>query len=228
MNKMNISLIKIKPSTRKGKRFDAFIEQNNKQYKISFGDSTRESYPYHKDKKRKILYMKRHLRFLKKTFNKIEPPILSTCILWGYPDLNKSINAFKKQLKNIKKGIAFKSDIELYENIKRKMKNKNKGLWSARLSQQLSNEYKKQFINLYNKPYAYINFSFEPKNQLKKWTKEDWQYVDNKGSKRYLPKIIIEQLTEKQKQQISKNKILDDKSKWPKFLINKMRKNNII
>ena len=222
-----IELISIEPSKKKNKRFDAYIKQNNKNYKISFGNKNIQSYALHKDYKRKIMYMKKHLRFLQKTFTKIEPQILNICILWSYPNLEKSIKEFKKQLKNLNKGISFKTDIELYEKIKKKLEKGNKRkIWWARMSQQLSREYKKQFIKLYNKPFAYINFKNEKRNQLKKWTKEDWQYL-YKDSKRYLPKKIINKLTKEQKIILSKNKRLNERSKWPKFLVELMKNENM-
>ena len=156
-------ILDLKKSNKKGKRFDAIVKQDNKQYKVSFGSSDYKSYPYHKDKKRKIAFFKRQLHTLNKNFSKISPAILAFGILWSFKSIKKSFNYLNKQLKNLEKGISFKTDPELYEMIKKKIKTANDGKWNARLSQKLSREYKKEFINMYGKNQPYINFKNEKK-----------------------------------------------------------------
>lgn len=102
---------------------------------------------------------------------------------------------------------------ELREQLKEKIKEENKGgksgEWSARKSQLLVKEYEKQgggYKNNGKKTPAQKN--------LTQWTKEDWQTVDNKTAirdvetVRYLPKKVWEQLSDEEKDEVNRLKIV--------------------
>jgi hypothetical protein len=95
----------------------------------------------------------------------------------------------------------------IIEEIKKENPNKR---WNARFSQQTVKRYK-------DRGGEYLNRKAK-KNSLSKWTKEDWQYVDENKKGRYLPKKIIDSLNPKQKKETNENKImgggLNTKVKW--------------
>ena len=112
--------------------------------------------------------------------------------------------------------IAIKSNPKLWE----KLKKETPGKWSARKAQLLVKLYKQKggkFIGKKSK-----------KNSLVKWTKEDWNYIDNKKG-RYLPRKVRNNLSSKEKYEENKRK-LKNKSKNVKYsnsVYQKMKKAKI-
>lgn len=97
---------------------------------------------------------------------------------------------------------AEKSDPELWESVKERIKNGIKGgkpgQWSARKAQIATALYKKLGG-------GYIGEKRDD-NSLKKWTEQDWQYVGKEKKSRYLPKKAIEELTPGEKAATSRAK----------------------
>jgi hypothetical protein len=98
---------------------------------------------------------------------------------------------------------AKKKNPKLWEKCKRKAlqssKGGKKGQWSARKAQIAVKLYKEaggEYIGVKTKD-----------NALKKWTKQDWQYVGKPKKSRYLPKKAIEKLTRGEKAVTSRAKM---------------------
>lgn len=85
------------PSTRRDKRFMVVFNDGTTTH---FGDPTRDSYPFHQDRARKIRYMQRHQRDLE-TGDMRRAGFLSWYVLWGYPDLNQSLEAYRSLLHQV-------------------------------------------------------------------------------------------------------------------------------
>lgn len=102
--------------------------------------------------------------------------------------------------------IAVKSNPELWEQVKKQIQGNKK--WNARLAQQAVKKYKELGG-------TYINDN-KNKTSLKKWTIEDWGYIE--GTERYLPKKVRDVLTTKQKKEASKGKKIGVKKKYPESL----------
>lgn len=87
-------------------------------------------------------------------------------------------------------------DEKLWKKIKNKWHYGDKGgvpgQWNARKAQLAVQEYKR----LGGK---YKTARPSKNNSLKKWTEEDWGYIDGKKGNRYLPKTIRDNLTPKEK-----------------------------
>jgi hypothetical protein len=105
---------------------------------------------------------------------------------------------------------------KLREKIKEKLKNSTKGgkkgKWSARKSQLLVQEYEKK-----GGGYKQDENNKEA-NSLKEWTDQEWQTKEQEGKarkdgkmKRYLPKKVWENLSEKEKKKAEKLKVEADK-----------------
>ena len=111
--------------------------------------------------------------------------------------------------------IAKKDNPKLWDEIKKDLLKKNNNKWNARLAQQAVKIYK-------SKGGGYLDNN---KNQtsLKKWTDEEWGYIEE-GSKRYLPKKIRDELSTKQKKKFSKGKKLGTIKEYPKELNKIMKK----
>lgn len=101
---------------------------------------------------------------------------------------------------------------QLKEQIKQSNKGGKSGEWSARKSQLLMKEYEKHggtYQNPGKKTLA--------QKSLTRWTKEEWQTMDNKPAirngetARYLPKKVWEQLTDNEKQEVNKIKVFSSK-----------------
>lgn len=106
---------------------------------------------------------------------------------------------------------------ELREQLKEKIKQESKGgksgEWSARKSQLLMKEYERQ-----GGGYKNAGKKTPEQKSLSQWTKEDWQTVDNTAAikdgetVRYLPKKVWEQLTDEEKYEVNKLKIIGSKN----------------
>ena len=109
--------------------------------------------------------------------------------------------------------IAIKKNPKLWEKVKKEIQG-DQG-WDARKAQRAVKKYKKLGGE-------YIGKKGE---SLEKWTRENWQYIE--GTKRYLPKKIIDELTTKQKKEAGKNKKLGIKKKYPEELKKIMKQKKI-
>ena len=90
--------VSIKPSKLKTKKFTAiFYDDKGKKIKTThFGAKGMSDYTIHKDPKRKARYIKRHKA--RENFEDfMTAGSLSRYILWEKPDLQKSINFYKKR-----------------------------------------------------------------------------------------------------------------------------------
>jgi len=90
--------VKIKPSDKKGKKYDAiFVLENGRTKTTSFGAKGFEDYTQHKDKQRRARYIARH----RKNENWSAPMTagaLSRWILWGESAaLRTNISNYKKR-----------------------------------------------------------------------------------------------------------------------------------
>lgn len=121
--------------------------------------------------------------------------------------------------------VSIKKNPKLWESIHKKLKQQNNGKWSARLSQQLVQEYKRRggkFIGPRSKS-----------NSLVKWTKEDWGYSGKSKRSRYLPKKIRSILHRSKNRNVLryenrlKSNKLGRKIKYSKKLRKVMRSNKI-
>lgn len=116
--------------------------------------------------------------------------------------------------------VSVKADPELWEDIKRELKNDNNGKWNARLSQQLTRRYKAEMEKRGKKPFV------GPKradNSLAKWTKQKWQYITPE-SKRYLPEKVIAGLSPSEKRILSRGKELGTRKAYPASVRSKILK----
>lgn len=94
---MLLKLLRIVPSDKKEKKYDAVFEKDGRQKTISFGavgypDFTQ---PPH-DEKKKELYLKRHSK-REDWNNPLTAGSLSKHILWNKPSLKASIKDFKRK-----------------------------------------------------------------------------------------------------------------------------------
>ena len=72
----------------------------NNDYKVDFGASRYSDYTKHKDRDRKIRYVKRHLKDLKGgKFTRLTPGLASMIVLWGFPTVAQGFKYLKKQTK---------------------------------------------------------------------------------------------------------------------------------
>jgi hypothetical protein len=128
--------------------------------------------------------------------------------------------------------IAEKTKPALWKKIVARVKKASKGgaagTWSARKAQLAVSEYKKAGGGYKGKK--------TKKNDLVKWTQEDWDYVDAKDKEkprskrgRYLPKKVRKTLTAKEKKATNKKKKAATKrgakkAKYSKKIAKKVRK----
>lgn len=96
----------------------------------------------------------------------------------------------------------------LKEEIKASDRGGNPGEWSARKSQLLAQEYKKQ-----GGDYIYRGSKSRSQRSLERWQREEWQTKDGETTarqdgetKRYLPKKAWEQLSDQEKRATDKKK----------------------
>ena len=109
--------------------------------------------------------------------------------------------------------IAVKDKPLLWQQVKKEIQGDQ--AWNARLAQMAVKEYKKRGG-------GYIGGVGEG---LKKWTKEDWGYVE--GTKRYLPRKVRESLSAKEKKEAGVGKKLGVKKKYPESINKKMKAKGI-
>tara|TARA_R110000751_G_scaffold117498_1_gene217716 strand:+ start:128 stop:436 length:309 start_codon:yes stop_codon:yes gene_type:complete len=96
-------LIKIVPSSNKGKKYDAFFKTGektadgkDKEKKVSFGAVGYSDYTKHKDEKRKKSYLARH-KPTEKWSSPMTAGSLSRWILWNKTSLGASKADFKRR-----------------------------------------------------------------------------------------------------------------------------------
>ena len=98
--------------------------------------------------------------------------------------------------------IAVKSNPRLWERIKNRVKSGSKGgppgKWSARKAQ-LS-------VALYKKSGGRYKGKKTSSNSLSKWSKEQWGYVGAKKKSRYLPKVVRQHLSPREKREENRRK----------------------
>jgi hypothetical protein len=95
--------------------------------------------------------------------------------------------------------VATKSNPKLWERVKRQVtagsKGGPRGKWSARKAQLA--------VKLYKSKGGSYKGRKSRNNSLRKWTKEDWGYINKKGSKsrrgRYLPLRVRKSLTPRER-----------------------------
>jgi hypothetical protein len=88
--------------------------------------------------------------------------------------------------------IAVKSDPKLWAGIKKKWMNSTPDkTWNARKAMLAVQEYKRRGGTYIGKK--------QKNNSLKKWEREDWNYIDGNKNSRYLPKKVRDKLTSKEK-----------------------------
>lgn len=106
-----IKLLRIEPSSRKEKKYDAIFMVNDKEKKVSFGASGYRDYTLINDKNSKFYlpkildrnvvkasYIRRH-REKENWNNPLTAGALSRFILWNKKTLNASIRDFKQRFK---------------------------------------------------------------------------------------------------------------------------------
>ena len=97
----------------------------------------------------------------------------------------------------MEKGVANKTKPLLWKKIVAKVKKENKygkeNSWNARKAQYA--------VKIYKESGGGYNEKKTDNNSLVKWTKQDWQYSSKKsqGKGRYLPKVVWEKLSSKDK-----------------------------
>lgn len=98
---MVVKLIKVVPSDKPLKKYDAFFDIDGKTKKVSFGAIKPNGERYsdftkHRDEARKVRYIERHAANESFT-NPTAPSTLSRYILWNKPTLSASIADFRKR-----------------------------------------------------------------------------------------------------------------------------------
>ena len=105
--------------------------------------------------------------------------------------------------RNRSKGIAIKSNPELWEKVKKQVTADTKGgpsgKWSARKAQLAVKLYKE-------KGGGYRSKSRSRDNSLKKWTDEKWGYVGKEKHSRYLPEKVRSHLSKSSKRSENRKK----------------------
>jgi hypothetical protein len=111
--------------------------------------------------------------------------------------------------------MIIRTDPKLWEQVKKEIQGDKK--WNARIAQQAVQEYKRRGGKYRGD---------KTKTSLHKWTKEDWTYVD--GTKRYLPKKVIESLSESEKKIASRGKKIGVRKAYPKIVIQRMKQLGVL
>jgi len=96
--KKKLSLISIKKSPKKDKKYVASFCKNGRIKQTHFGAKGMSDYTKHKDKQRKSRYIQRH----KSRENWRDPTsagALSRYILWGKPSFRESVTDYKRRFK---------------------------------------------------------------------------------------------------------------------------------
>lgn len=96
--KKKLSLISIKKSPKKDKKYVASFCKNGRIKQTHFGAKGMSDYTKHKDKQRKSRYIQRH----KSRENWRDPTsagALSRYILWGKPSFRESVSDYKRRFR---------------------------------------------------------------------------------------------------------------------------------
>lgn len=95
-----LRLKSIKPSHKAEKKWDAtFIYPDGHQKVVPFGAKGMSDYTKHKDKTRKLRYLKRHSGMGESWQKPDTPGALAKWVLWNKPSLRASIADYKKRFK---------------------------------------------------------------------------------------------------------------------------------
>jgi hypothetical protein len=95
-----LKLKSIKPSHKKEKKWDAtFIYPDGHQKVVPFGAAGMSDYTKHKDKTRKLRYLKRHSGMGESWQKPDTPGALAKWVLWNKKTLRASIADYKKRFK---------------------------------------------------------------------------------------------------------------------------------
>jgi hypothetical protein len=89
-------LTSVRPSHKKGKKYDAVFDIKGRQKVVPFGAKGYTDYTRSKDPARKARYLKRHAK--REQWSKPDSPgALSRWILWNKPTLKASVADFKRK-----------------------------------------------------------------------------------------------------------------------------------
>jgi len=92
---MTVKLVKIEPSSRSEKKYQAIFEEDGRTRKVHFGAKGYDDFTLTNDITQRDLYRKRHQKDLKGDPTK--PGYLSYYILWNKPTLSASISDYKRR-----------------------------------------------------------------------------------------------------------------------------------
>lgn len=110
-----LTLLNIKKSTNKTKKWQATFDKNGKTITTHFGASGMSDYTIHKDKDRRNRYIARHLVDLR-TKDPTRAGYLSMFILWNKPSFEDSVKDYNKRLDEYNKTGTFPKKIDGYGN----------------------------------------------------------------------------------------------------------------
>jgi hypothetical protein len=91
-----IKLVKISPSDKATKKYDAVFNIDGKNRTVSFGAKGYSDFTHHKDEARKKLYLVRHQK-TEDWNNPVTPGALSRWILWNKTTLRESISDYRRR-----------------------------------------------------------------------------------------------------------------------------------
>lgn len=91
-----MKLIRISKSTNPSKKYDAFIDVNGKERKVSFGASGMSDFTLHKDEERKKAYIARHKNSEDWT-DPLSAGFWSRWYLWNLPTKEASLRYIKER-----------------------------------------------------------------------------------------------------------------------------------
>jgi hypothetical protein len=97
-SKKKLSLISIKRSPKKDKKYVATFCKNGHIKQTHFGAKGMSDYTKHKDKARKSRYINRH-KSRENWGDATSAGALSRYILWGKPSFRESVNAYKRKFR---------------------------------------------------------------------------------------------------------------------------------
>ena len=91
-----MKLIRISKSTNPSKKYDAFIDVNGKERKVSFGASGMSDFTLHKDEERKKAYIARH-KSSEDWTDPLSAGFWSRWYLWNLPTKEASLRYIKER-----------------------------------------------------------------------------------------------------------------------------------
>ena len=91
-----LKLISIKKSDKPEKKFQATFQKDSRTITTHFGAKGMSDYRFHRDDRRKALYIQRHEK-REDWNNPVSAGSLSRWILWNKPTLAESIKDYKKR-----------------------------------------------------------------------------------------------------------------------------------